>query len=529
VTRSSITAVATAALAVLCGLVMVGTAAAATEGTLGPSPGQIQSRCAALVLSSHVGFAGKEISATAGPAMPGSCGGGKVTWTWGVGGKGCQPDSTHCSFRVGASAVAAWESVCIIGTSTQGGWQSCDYYLVPAKGTGIIDGYVKDKDGGPVAGSDITAYGHGYGRRGASATTGADGFYAIPVKAGDYAVFPSGGPRGKAAPTYTPSDAHVHISDGSKDEANFELKSAAIELKLDFAKSSVAANGLEVLKGKITTTEFGKPAPNVQVQLDPLPGTSSANLGLRSPRASICYAGARVWPAGTLNDPDYFPVNVTTDATGHYDFTLTVGTTPGTWRLDAWAYDADGKLSTDTTNASDTKSVTFDSTASGKLDAFVSAFNIYARTSTDLQSAATSANAMIPLLAQAKTTDGNAGPVGYAYALVNAPDGQAMMVFPADQAPSLSKAGDVDTGGDLMYDPAEWTGKGLSASQANPSLLQFVVTQGALPDLPTVTQFDNGTSVTGWAGKHGSHVTISTQSFAYLGWGYPSSTPGACY
>src|ERR1700722_16585400 len=156
-------AAAAAVLVVICSVIIVSTAFAAPGGGFGPSPGEPQSRCAALVVSSHIGFAGKELTATAGPAMPGSCGGGKVGWSWEAPSvlKGCGPDSTHCTFRAGASAGNTWQQVCILGSSTQGPWESCDYFGVPAKGTGIIEGFVKDKDGGPVAGADVTAYGAG--------------------------------------------------------------------------------------------------------------------------------------------------------------------------------------------------------------------------------------------------------------------------------------------------------------------------------------------------------------------------------
>src|ERR1700722_17323037 len=92
-------AAAAAVLVVICSVIMVGTALAAPGGGFGPSPGEPQSRCAALVVSSHIGFPGKELTATAGPAMPGSCGGGKVGWSWEVPGvvKGCRADSTNCT------------------------------------------------------------------------------------------------------------------------------------------------------------------------------------------------------------------------------------------------------------------------------------------------------------------------------------------------------------------------------------------------------------------------------------------------
>jgi hypothetical protein len=532
--RRPVRSIVIAALLLLAGsLTVVSTAAASTDtSTFGPTPvGLPQSRCAAMKVSSHIAFIGGEISAKAGPAMPGSCGGGTVTWSWGVAGavKGCTPNSTTCVFKATGSTGDQWSQICINGGSTQGGWESCDYYGVPDAGQGVIEGYVTDKDGGPVAGTDVTAYGKGYGRSGASASTGADGFYAIQVKAGHYDVLASGGPHGKSKADYTPSAAHVEVADKDKQSANFELK-AGIELSLQFAHTSVAADGLQVLKGTITTTEFGKPLPNVQVQLDPLSGSSASTIGLTTPRASLCYAGGRVWPTGTLTDPDYHPVTVTTDATGHYDFTLTVGTTPGTWKLDASAYNSDGTLATDTSNASDTKSVTFEPSKSARLNDFVNEFNVVAKATTALSTAGSSASALAPLLAQITSSSGKTGPLaGYAYSVVNAPDGQSLLVSLSDQAPAISHSGEVTTGGDLVYDPAEWTGKGLSATLTNASSLQYILQSGALPEIPTLGQFDAGTSLKGWQASKKSTITPFSTSFEYLGWAYPTATPGACY
>jgi hypothetical protein len=522
-----------AMLLLVGGLTLVSTAGASADTpTFGPSPaGLPQSRCAAMQVSSHIAFIGGDISAKAGPAMPDSCGGGTVTWSWGVSGavRGCKPNSTVCVFKATASTGDQWAQICISGGSTQGAWESCDYYGVPDAGEGIIQGYVKDKDGGPVTGTNVTAYGKGYGRRGAGAATGPDGFYAIQVKAGHYDVLPSGGPQGKSKVDYSPSAAHVEVADKDKQSADFELK-AGIELSLQFAHSSVAADGLQVLKGTITTTEFGKPLPNVQVQLEPLSGSSTSTIGLTTPRASLCYNGGRVWPTGTLTDADFNPVTVTTDATGHYDFTLTVGTTPGTWKLDAWAYSSDGSLATDTTNASDTKSVTFEPSKSARLDNFVSEFNAVAKGTNALSAAGTSASALVPLLAQISASSGQTSQLGgYAYSLVNAPDGQSLLISPADRAPAITKSGDVSTGGDLVFDPVEWTGKGLGATLTNASSLQYILQSGQLPDIPTLSQFDGGTSLKGWQAGTKSTVTPSSTSFEYLGWAYPSTTPGACY
>ena len=513
----------------VCGGFAAGSAVAEPNSAgFGPSPGPLQSRCAALVVSSHLAFDGKELTAHAGPAQPDACGGGKVTWTWGVasGVRGCRPDGTTCTFRVSASTADTWQQVCIDGGSTQGGFESCDYFGVPAKGTGVIDGYVRDKDGGPVVGADVTAYGAGYGRRGAGAATGADGFYAIQVRAGSYSVIPSGGPHGKSEPSYDPSVVHAEVKSGSTEKADFKLK-AGIELKLTFAKDTVAADGLQVLDGTVTTTEFGKPAANVQVRLDPFPGARSSEAGTTTPRATICLAGGRVWPTGTIADPDYAPVNVTTDASGKYSFALTVGTTPGTWRLDAWAYSTDGTLSSDTTAASETRSVTFTAVGSGALANFAGELDVVARATNGLGGTSGQPGDLAPTLAQITAVGGATGTLGgYAYSLVNARDGQSLLVSPVAHAPALARSGEVMTGSDLVLDPSEWTGQGLSFTNAGS--LAYAIQSGQLPDLPTVAQIDGGVSVPGWTAASRNEITPVSTGFQYLGWAYPTPAVGAC-
>ena len=145
----------------------------------------------------------------------------------------------------------AMERILINGSNVQGAWQSCDYYGVPGKGVGIIEGTVKDKDGGPVAGAEVKAFGNDN----PSTTTGADGYYAMQVKPGSYRIVPSGGPHGKSAPNYVPKFNATTIADGASGTADFKLL-AGIELELHFDKSTVAADGLQVVNGTVTTPAF---------------------------------------------------------------------------------------------------------------------------------------------------------------------------------------------------------------------------------------------------------------------------------
>ena len=158
---------------------------------LGPIPydGDIQSRCEGMHVGSHVVFPGKEVVAT---ASAGICGGPpENTFGWeahqeaGSGTHNCGENSTSCKFTAGA-ATNAYGIVCISGSNQQGAWSSCDYYAVVGKGTGVIEGYVKDADGSPVAGVTVDAKGKG----GASTTTGADGTTRCRFSPGTIRSFP---------------------------------------------------------------------------------------------------------------------------------------------------------------------------------------------------------------------------------------------------------------------------------------------------------------------------------------------------
>ncbi len=509
------------------------------QGGFGPLPAglPIESRCQNMTISDHIVFVGQYVDAS---THGGICGvtGKDNTWQWqlpqGSGTKGCKEDGTFCDFKVTASTNQQLESFCIDGANVQGAWSSCDYFGVVGDNMGILQGTVTDKDGGPVAGTTIKAYGH----PGATTTSDVNGFYAMQLNRGAYTVEPSGGPQGKSAPGYTPKVTPVHVVDHQTSTANFQLDTS-LELKLKLDKSTVVANGYEVVSGTITTTQFGKPLPNVNVQLQVQPNQSADQAVTAGARASVCSNGSRVWPTGQLNDPDGYPVTVTTDATGTYNFTVTVGTTPGTWTLDAWAFNSTGTLSSDVTAASETKSINFTTNGSSSLGGFISELDTAARSttfSTSLANDAGSANGLWTLLSQVtKAGTGGINFGGLAYSLVNAKDGQSMIIFPEDKPPKLNKAGEIMPGrpgnsADLVYDPAEWTGAGISAAaNVNVASLTTVVSKGLLTRLPTLSQFDAGQSVPGWKTVKGDQVTLFSGNYEFLGWGYPVSTAGACF
>jgi hypothetical protein len=509
-----------------------------TSGGFGPLPSglPIESRCQDMTISTHIVFVGQWVIAK---ANGGICGvtGKDNSWSWplspGPGVKGCQHDATSCEFKATASTDQQLEAFCITGANVQGGWESCDYYGVVGDNMGIIDGHVLDKDGGPVSGATISAYGH----PGASTTSDADGFYAMQVNKGSYQVAPSGGPLGKASPSYTPKVATADVHPDQTTHLDFTLDTS-VELKLAFGKTTVDASGYEVVNGTVTTTQYGKPLPNVQVQLTVQPTQSADQAVTAGPRAAVCQSGNRVWPTGSLNEPSGYPVTVTTDSTGKYEFQVNVGTTPGTWTLDAWAFNSDGKLSTDVTAASDTKSIDFKSTGSNTLAAFVADLDTAARAtsfSTALANTNGGAANLIALLsADAQKKINGVDFAGLGFGLAGTKTGQVMVIFPADKPPVIDSANLMQSSltrnaDDLVFDPAIWTGTGLPANGQNLSSLPLVLSKGLLTGLPTVSEYESGKLVSGWKTVKGNTINPVTTAFQEFGWGYPNTTAGACF
>jgi hypothetical protein len=519
-----------AAAILAAALCLVGSGTAARAGSANPSFGPIpyngteQSRCEGLSVSSHIVFSGDKVTGT---ASAGICGGPPDNhWGWGVNQivgsskHGCGENGTFCEYKVGA-ATNAYGLICINGANVQGPWESCDYYAVVSKDASVIEGYVKDEDGSPVAGVTVDAKGKG----GASTTTGPDGYYAMQVQPGSYQIVPSGGPHGRSAPRYRPAVNSTSIAAGTTGRADFTLQDG-IKLELHFDKSAVPADGIQVVDGTITTTLDGAPV-SAAVQLQGMPGVSPIKAVTAGPLAAVCSGGSRVWPTGTLSSPVGSYVTVNTDATGHYALAITVGTTPGVWSLNAWAKNTSGTLSTDAA-AHDTQSITFDKLAgpATPLAAFGNDFNTAAKTAaTGLELISSNASPMVATLAQTDakmSIQTNMGAL--AFALVNGRDGQSVLVFQADRPPVINASGVVvpsKNAGDLVLDPAEWAGT---------TPLQTVLDKGALMQIPTISEFVAGKAVPGWKTVSGNEITLFSPSFEYLGWGYLGiGAPGACY
>jgi hypothetical protein len=497
-----------------------------------PEEGLDQSRCQGLKVGSHIYFQGQTVVAT---TSNGICGSAPkdITWTWTVVGNhisGCGKDESTCVFRAGPSTDGQYGVICILGENIQGPWDSCDYFGVVGKDFGVLDGYVLDKSGDPVPGVDITAYGANSANT-SGAITGANGYYAMQVHAGAYRLVPGGGPAGHHTIDYLPHVNNTTVGDGTEGRADFQLQ-AGIQLNLHFDQSQVPANGIDVVNGTITTSEGGKPLPGIMVELQVMPGQPAAEAVTGGPRATVCSQGSRLWPTGTNVDPDGYPVNITTGSNGQYSLAITVGTTPGTWRLEAWAFNSNGTLSLDPAQAADTQSITFEKLNVGPNDPtnFVTEYDRAIKATPAFRLTSSNASPLVATLAQATAAGGGALALrGLAYALVNAKDGQSLLVFPADHPPTLDSVGALpvvtNNAKDLVMDPAEW-----DPTKGN---FDTSVNQGNLGPFPTLVEFDSGrasSQVDQWKLVKGNEITEFNSYFGYLGWGYPGiGQPGACY
>jgi Carboxypeptidase regulatory-like domain len=382
-----------------------------------------------------------------------------------------------------------------------------------------IAGYVTDKDGDPVQGATVSAYGPTH----ATAVTGPGGLYYIQVDAGHYRVVPddSAVKKSSFAPTYADVDAPRQ----GQAMADFKLDSG-LQVTVDLSATTTAAGGLSVVQGTLNTTKNGKPDPGVTVQLsvDPTdPGTALTT----APKVAVCGAGGRIWPSGQVTDLEGKAVNVVTDANGQYKFSLTIGTVPGSWQLDAWAENEDGSLSTDVSNASDTKTVSVEPVAPKTLlSEFLTELDALKSTPYSSQIQATNPGAMATLLGNLAAKGPTSGVrfSGLSFSVGSGTDGQVLVIAPAGSQFRVGANGDLlrssSLMNDLVIDPQEWTGKGLPASISNGSSLQYVVQNGLLHDIPNVAQWEAGAgALPGWTLKP-NKLSDPSASLQYFGWAY---------
>jgi hypothetical protein len=384
---------------------------------------------------------------------------------------------------------------------------------------GTISGYVQDEDHQGVPGASVTATGPSGGTRAVQAGTG---FYAINVKAGDYLVVPSGVPKGAGDARYKPRSAAVSMPDGGNARADFTLDTG-MTVKLKLAQSSVPADGMTVVSGTLTVTEYGKPVPNGHVLLEPQPSMSYNAAVTTGARVAICNSQVRIWPIGALSMPSGRSIDVAMDQNGTYDFTLAVGTVPGPWELRAVALNNwSGEVSSDATDYQ-----TLDVKAPGTVgyQGFFAALSALKGASASSEAGKVLATLVdnAPSIAQVLSELGSSGNElgGLAVSLVEATSGgPAVLVYDDSSPPTVESNGDV-VGGDHTWvlSPGQWKGSGV---------LSTAMQSGKLYRAPTYKEWASGTRVLGWSLTK-NQASLSSTNFEYNGWAYSTFAAGACY
>ena len=455
-----------------------------------------------------------------------------LNWVIGSGGSavlGCGVNQTTCDVRVAPGA--GWVAVYVR--------QNNDYatlyaiYNTGKKDQAMITGYVTDKQKNGVMGTAVDAYGQGKstGKRG-FATSGDQGFYAMEVPAGSYKVVPSGGIGGKKPPKFDPESTDVSVGPGGKAKANFTLQ-GGLDVQLTLSSATALGDGYTTITGLVVTTRYGKAEPNVPISLRPNPSLTDATAATKGPFATICdtNSGGRIWPTGSLSAPVGSSVKVTTDKTGRYRFSLTIGTMPGAFPLVAWALDASGQLiTTDVSDVSDEATVTIKAPGAVNTSQFASLINSLSTDKTVsgvLEATTNDAASITQSLSQLSRDNVKLG--GLAYSLVNgASGGPAVLVYNDADPPSTASSGQVTASpSTLVISPALYAGaatQGIAAGTGFNVALQ----KGALTNIPNFTKWSAGTGVGGWNLTKGNTASIASQSFEYNGWPYPAAKPGAC-
>ncbi|MGA2527788.1 MAG: carboxypeptidase-like regulatory domain-containing protein [Acidimicrobiales bacterium] len=434
---------------------------------------------------------------------------------------GCQANTTVCNVRV-TEGLSTWTPVFVRQNN-----DPAILYLLwnSGKPGATISGYVLDKDEQAVQAGSVSAQGRASATARVDATTG---FYAMNLKAGDYTVTPSGGPSTVTAPRFEPQSLDFSLAPGDAAHANFTLN-GGLKVTLTLSSSSVKADGLTVVKGEIRTSRFGSPDGDVTVTLRPKPSETGESAVTTGVRAAICdSAGTRIWPAGSLLSPSATPVDVVTNAEGLYDFTMTVGTVPGAFPLNAWAKNSAGTLITsDLADTSPDETLTVAPTGNLAVGQFLSELALLKSDAAARQSLAAMTNdptGMTQALSKLSVLGSKLG--GLAYSVVNGVSGGgAVLVYDDTNPPSIGSNGQVTAGdGTLVLAPGLWVGTKLIPLTA----LNVVIQKGLLNAAPTFGQWTQGTSVPGWKLTTNT-ASVVTNSFQYNGWAYPSTTAGACY
>ena len=432
----------------------------------------------------------------------------------------CESNTTVCNVQV-PPLLQTWTPVFV----RQNNNPAILYLLWNSDKPGAtISGYVLDKDDQGVADATVTA---GGAESFTSAVDPTSGFYLIEVTPGQYNVVPSGGPSQVTAPRFAPESRKFTLSAGDEIGADFTLN-AGLKVTLTLSQQSVPADGLTVVKGEIETTLFGKPDPNITLTLRPQPGESSMSAVTTGARAVVCGSyGTRIWPTGSLFLPSGVPVDVVTDANGIYDFTLAVGTVPGSFVLNAWAENSSGDLITsDIANASPDITLTVTAPGSTPVSQFVTELDTLksdAAASKLLGATQVNATDISQTLAQLSGAGTRLGGLAY-FVVTGTSAGGSFIVYPDSAPPPVDSNGYVTAAADtLVITPSSWIGTTLIPHTA----LNVVMQQGQLSSVPTFAQWTQGQSVPGWS-LNKNKAVASTSAFEYDGWAYPSTATGVC-
>ena len=442
--------------------------------------------------------------------------------------RGCRTNTSTCEVKV-APGSSQWAIVMVRQNNDQATiwaiWNS------GKKGGATISGYVRDKEKGGVSGVAVDAYAtNGQGGRGV-AVSGDQGFYTMEVEKGSYKVIPSGHLSGQKTPKFDPDSTEVTVAAGGTANADFTLQ-GGLQVTLTLSETTVKADGFAVVNGEVETTKYGKPLGGVTVSLRPKADVTPDAAVSSGALATICALpnGARIWPTGTLTAAVGSPVDVVTDAAGHYKFTITVGTTPGPFTLTAWARDASGQLITaDTQDTSDDQTLTLSSPGNlpvGKLFTEIVTQAGDTKLPSALAAMTNDPASITQVLSQVSRTIPEFG--GLAYSLVNgSAGGGAVLVYNDTSPPRVNSSGQISMGAGFVLSPGLWAGNAIRSFVTGTPLNVFIQ-KGQVNETPTFTQWLAGAPLKGWNLKPNT-ATPSSPSFEYNGWPYPATpADGGC-
>ena len=163
------------------------------------------------------------------------------------------------------------------------------------------------------------------------------------------------------------------------------------------------------------------------------------------------------------------PSTVTTGPDGTYDFTVTIGTKPGEWKLNAWALNANLVPAKDKDHSAKTVAVSLEPLGKASVSSvrFIDALRELITSGRpykqlvvgDLTNNTTLTTTLGQVAAQKGFDEDNFG--GLAFAGINGNDGGAVLIYPANDPPPIDpKTGIVPVNGkdaaDLVWSPNEW-------------------------------------------------------------------------